>query len=897
MADEQPREVAALGAELAATGAAAGDHRAEAVARRAVGMAARALDDIDRAVAELEASAAAARLADDPVLLAEAQISLASSLAFRGEGARALETIEAVDAGSPLAAAAAADRAAILGMLGRYDESLAAFRTAIPALRRAGDRLREARSLGNRGLLHLYRGELAAGDADLARAGRLHEAMGRPAEVAQVELNRGWGAVRRGELPTALAHLAKAERGYAAAGVPEWRATLDRAEALLAAGLAGDAADAAARAIDGLRSSANQATLAEGLVVLADAAYLGGDAARAAQAAGEAAELFAAQDRPMWAAVATVSLARAGLAAGQLADPEEVDRAAAVVAASAGPANAADACFVAGRLWLAAAGDREEGAAARSVGDRLGDDRGGADRAGADRTAADHGRAVAADRADHDRAVSAAEAALRRAAAHRRRGPASARLTGWQAEAVRREAAGNRTGALRALRASLDLWTDHQASLGAAELRAHVTVHAREAAQAGLRLAIAGGRARSILAWMERHRASSLAGPAARPPADPELAGWLTQLRAVASELAEQNDTGGDPRPLLARQAELERLVRERTWVRPADPAQSYRGNKGSDEGAALDEALGDWALVELADSDGVLHAVVVAGGRCWWRPLGSAAAASAELEHLRFALRRAAYDTGGRTAGAVTRAAERLDAQLLGSLRRLIGDRPVAVVPTGPLHATPWGVLPTLASRPVTVSPSARLWARARAGTGGDAGRDGVLLVAGPDLPGVAAETRALRALYPDAAALTGRRATASAVTRAMGGTAVAHVAAHATFRADNGLWSAVLLADGPLTVYDLEGLDRPPELVVLSACQSGLSTVRPGDELLGLAAGLLGLGTRTVVASVVPVADLGTTELMVAFHRGLSTGSEPAAALAAAAGGPGPFVCFGAG
>jgi CHAT domain-containing protein len=129
-----------------------------------------------------------------------------------------------------------------------------------------------------------------------------------------------------------------------------------------------------------------------------------------------------------------------------------------------------------------------------------------------------------------------------------------------------------------------------------------------------------------------------------------------------------------------------------------------------------------------------------------------------------------------------------------------------------------------------------------------------------------------------------------------------VAHLAAHATFRADNGMWSSVHLADGPLTVYELETLVRPPDVVVLSACQSGLSTVRPGDEVLGLAAALLGLGTRAVVASVVPVADADTAPLMIALHHRLLAGDEPAVALAgaqAAIGGAvaASFGCFGAG
>ena len=140
------------------------------------------------------------------------------------------------------------------------------------------------------------------------------------------------------------------------------------------------------------------------------------------------------------------------------------------------------------------------------------------------------------------------------------------------------------------------------------------------------------------------------------------------------------------------------------------------------------------------------------------------------------------------------------------------------------------------------------------------------------------------------------------AAVLAALEGASIAHVAAHASFRADNGLWSSLELADGVLTVYELEQLRRPPEVVVLSACQSGLSAVRPGDEVMGLVAALLTLGAKSVVASVVPVEDAASEELMVALHRRLRAGEAPPVALSGAQSvTPGTaslsYVCFGGG
>jgi CHAT domain-containing protein len=130
----------------------------------------------------------------------------------------------------------------------------------------------------------------------------------------------------------------------------------------------------------------------------------------------------------------------------------------------------------------------------------------------------------------------------------------------------------------------------------------------------------------------------------------------------------------------------------------------------------------------------------------------------------------------------------------------------------------------------------------------------------------------------------LVGEEASVERVREALDGVSLAHVAAHGTFRADNPLFSSLRLWDGPLTVYDLEQLREAPRTLVLSACESGLSRVHPGDELMGLASALLSLGAATLVGSVIPVPDEATRLLMREFHRELAAGLGPAAALAQA-------------
>jgi CHAT domain-containing protein len=216
-------------------------------------------------------------------------------------------------------------------------------------------------------------------------------------------------------------------------------------------------------------------------------------------------------------------------------------------------------------------------------------------------------------------------------------------------------------------------------------------------------------------------------------------------------------------------------------------------------------------------------------------------------------------------------------------------------LVPAGALHALPWAVLPSCRGRAVSVAPSATTWLTATRTNPAPA--RGTVLVAGPDLAHAEAEVLALRETR--ASVLTAERATAEAVLAAVDGAALAHLATHGEFRADNPMFSHIRLHDGPLTVYDLQRLRRPPAVVVLSACDSGLSAVRPGEELMGLTAALLGLGTGTVVGSVLPADDAATRSLMLDLYGRLRSGAGTAAALAAAQSTVDApvFCCFGAG
>ncbi|MBA3711341.1 MAG: CHAT domain-containing protein [Pyrinomonadaceae bacterium] len=89
----------------------------------------------------------------------------------------------------------------------------------------------------------------------------------------------------------------------------------------------------------------------------------------------------------------------------------------------------------------------------------------------------------------------------------------------------------------------------------------------------------------------------------------------------------------------------------------------------------------------------------------------------------------------------------------------------------------------------------------------------------------------------------------------------------------------------DGFLRANDIYNLKLPAELVVLSACQTGLGKDVKGEGLIGLTRGFMYAGAARVVVSLWSVNDKATADLMTKFYQKmLKQGERPAAALRAA-------------
>ena len=764
-------------------------------------------------------------------------------------------------------------RGLLLLRTGNAKAALAEFDRAVALIDAEQEPIEAARALLNRSVARMQAGSFAGARADAQRCHRLAQDAERPLLAVKALHNLGYCDLLVGDVPAALRTIGEAAEVCAEVS-PSWHPVivLDIARALLLAGLATDAAAEVATAIELFRRQRMSQDRAEAETVRAEAALLAGDVKAARQAARRARSGFRRRGNASGAAAAELVQLQA--------EYRLAAEAASGTSGTSGSTGTASGRRLPGRafdlaLRLRDAGLRHDAAAAELLGIRA---------------------LMTAGRA--------AEATLRvgRLPAPSGAVPLDVRMLRYLTLAEVAAGSGERDRASRILRSGLSVLSRHRARLGSIDLQTGTAALGVDLAAKGLALSLTAGRPADVFTWSELSRAQALRIKPVRPPTDPAVAAAVAELRQLelSRRTAVMAGTPSDP-GFNGRRAALERRIRQSAW--PSRGAGTAEQVAGLEEVAAA-LAPGRQGLVSLFPCDGQVFAMVLTQDERRIVPLGPAA----EIYETARRLRADITALVGRLlpsrmekalAEAAAAHAEQLSRRLFaGEVASTLGDRELVVVPCGPLAALPWQLLPGLRGRPLSVAPSATSWLAALRAEGAD-GAKAPVLAAGPGLRAAGCELAAIASQYPDAVILDGPDAQVQTTLRALDGATMAHLAVHGRHEPDNVLFSRLELADGPLMAYDLLHLEAAPRHVVLSACDVGQVSMRPGEEPLGLAATLLHLGSRTVVAAAAPVGDAATAEVMAAYHRHLRGGSSPAQALAAATG-PNPmaaFSCFGAG
>ncbi len=735
---------------------------------------------------------------------------------------------------------------ALAEQAGRYDDSEKWLTRGIDAL--AEDTEERANLLVNRSLVNMRRLRLSAASEDASAASRIFASIGSPIDEAQSQHNEGYLALLAGDLVTAMRVMSGA-RSTLAEQSPVLAAMcdMDRAEVLRDAGQVREAERLLAHAAGVFGRQRMPQSRAEAEFHLARS-LLAHDPVGARPIARHAARRFRGLGSASWALRADAVRMRAELSAGQ------VLRSGRRVGAT-GPVPSRSEIEETAR-GLARVGFAGEAAALRFTHEVW---------------SARHG-AVQDVRARPVRLVDGA--------------PMEARTLAHQARATRAERRGRLAQARRFAAAGLDELAEWLSDFGSLDLQTSAVMQGNGLLGVGLAAAVRSGRPEAVFEWSERARHMSAQVLPLRPPPDPQLAEDLSELRMLR---ADGGDWQSQPRA-----RELRERIRDRQWSTTGGAALQNRVGL-DDLREALDEETAVLSFVFSGDS---LHVLVTRRSDVALVDVAEWPRVRDALPGLRSDLDMAA-SVRGRMGEIVRRSLDdrlaALSAVLIDPvLARHAAQRCVITVP-GVLSGIPWSMLPGLRGSAVTLAGSASRWIHQR---GQETRLETAAFVAGPRVSRAQEEIAAASVTWrspviPDPA-------TVDVVTDLSSSVDVLHVAAHGRHSADTPMLSGLDLTDGTLFGYDIDRMAKVPSLVVLSACEAGRSSVRWGEEAIGMTRAWLHAGTRCVIAAPVVVADDDACELLAAMHEGLAAGEEPAVALAAASARTGivaPFQAHGSG
>ncbi len=341
--------------------------------------------------------------------------------------------------------------------------------------------------------------------------------------------------------------------------------------------------------------------------------------------------------------------------------------------------------------------------------------------------------------------------------------------------------------------------------------------------------------------------------------------------------------------------------------------AQIHSPNSLDAAGLQAEVARRGHTVIEYSLGDRRSYVWIVTPEKVEWASLPSRSMIDRQISVFRGALVSPTGDSYGK-------AARDLYSMLVSPIARYIsvGAR-LTVIPDGSLHYLPfealmegahfWGefhdmtyapsasslaelVVPSLSGKRELLAfgdPTLRLGAASDSAPGIVRGIDEKRGMRFTPLPNTHQEVEGIASLYPTSLRKTylGSAATKSALkTEALSVYKKLHFATHALVDDENPARSGIVLSpegaeDGVLRLHEILALDLNADLVVLSACETGLGKLVRGEGLIGMSKAFLYAGASRVVVSLWQVNDVATSALMQSFYRKMNAGALPARAL----------------
>jgi tetratricopeptide (TPR) repeat protein len=761
--------------------------------------------------------------------------------------------------------------------MGRLRDAARAYREARAVFRRLGERSATADVEQNLGNVLVDLGQYEDAIRHLRAAERIRRQLGLRTEVALTLLNIGILSSRRGDYGRALQALTEAGQIYDSLGVDRGARMVDleMLPACVALNLREESAAAAERAIEGLRRLAMPFELGQALLSAGRLAEADGNVELARAHTSEARAIFGEIGNRVWEDVARLQEARllAQVAADESADVDETELRESLASCRAATAELEQV----GALDRAAFGLLIEGAVLARLGD-------------VDAAHACYARACeTATRLNADHLLFQAYEAIGDLLASSAPGEA---VESYRRAIEHLEAVRSRTVTAELKVAFLTDKSDVYERLVGLLIREPSTAAIAEAYRY-----VERSKSRTLLEDLQ-------AGPASASRARGSRAARLAQrVRDLRTQLntaymaayegnavPESFSRSGQGDSVADIEKALARATRELELAEASEPGHDAPVEPTAVALAPLPD--GD-VLVEFYSVGPDLLAFVRRGSEIELRSVAALEDVEPLVDRLSFQIGKCSLGTDYvmQNIQTLRRGIDRCLGQLYRHILEPIADLfeaddRLVIVPHGALHGLPFhafhdGEGYLVDQYPITIVPSAAVFDACRQAARPIGDRALVVGIDDPGLPWVPREVEMVSAIWPTAQIAQGPKATSRALRHHVGSFDVLHLATHGVFRADNPAFSSIKLADAWLTVKDLAELARGAQLVTLSACETGVSGISPGDEVIGLTRGLLSAGCSSAVASLWTVSDESTARLMESFYAGLKTGVGPAEAM----------------
>ena len=215
----------------------------------------------------------------------------------------------------------------------------------------------------------------------------------------------------------------------------------------------------------------------------------------------------------------------------------------------------------------------------------------------------------------------------------------------------------------------------------------------------------------------------------------------------------------------------------------------------------------------------------------------------------------------------------------------------PMVVIPSGPLHLLPFQALRNNGGwlgQQIPIRYEMSLTSAVAAPS--NPGRESLFAVGNPtlskdeySLPGSELEVNAIKAFFPQATVAMRTDATRGKFMAEAGKAGFVHAAAHVTLDELDPMLSALKLSaigkeSGDVHASDFLKLDlNQVNLVALSACNSGMGRIAPGDEFYGFKRSIMLSGAKALALTYWAVDDDSTAALMTLFYKHLREGKLP--------------------